>query len=448
MDISTRILFTTAFVDIGRKDWSKDSRKNEIYFENFYRMLDEGFEYPLIVYTHTWAIEHMRSTRTFPSNISFVDVDRVDTFLKEPYMSRETAIMKSASYIEKVAEWRRPSPEHTNPKYTLITHSKMSFLRHTRIYNPKCLYYGWIDFGKHAHVPGNCVPRAINFSLLGEYIHCGAVKLVESDRYVTEEDFLETNQMTIYAFSFIIHNLVFDELYGLYEAKFAAWQRRGIADDEQNLLYQLYQDRKDLFKIFKIKNCDGLYSENLNAGATPTLLHPTSPSDAVFALKTPAQTSTALHVPDMSKPLVVLYESDQVAANAFLTTAHRNGWETIWLNMPHTSITDRLIHVLFLKHIPASKHIVLVNAAETVCAQSPLVYMETLLQKYRSPCVVCPTRKQFAAPFLYMQTFLYWMLTNDHKDISEALHVYMQKYPDRMNVDTDGHIFGTFFMKK
>jgi hypothetical protein len=84
---------------------------------------------------------------------------------------------------------------------------------------------------------------------------------------------LQTNWDAIYAFSFIIHNDLMDESLSLYKAKLEHWQTIGHADDEQVLMYQLYQDRKDLFKIFKISEPWNLYIENLNSGTTPSVLH-------------------------------------------------------------------------------------------------------------------------------------------------------------------------------
>lgn len=439
MDISTRILFTTAFVDIRRTD---THRSNAIYFDNFCRMIEDGFEYPLIVYTHAGVIEQLRSMRSFPPNITFVDVAGVDTFLKEPYIRRETEIMQSKEYMEKVMECRRAAPEHSNPKYTLVTHSKVSFLLHTRERNPCCEYYAWIDFGIDAKLSGGYAatgffnPHDIDFSLLEKKIHCASIRIADG-HYMTEEDFLKTNMSTIFAFSFIIHADIFDELYGLYEAKLAAWQRRGIADDEQTLLYMLYQDRKDLFKIFKINYCRGLYIENLNKGATPTIVHPVHPSDATYAMRTPAQCSNSLHIADVSKPLIVCFEPDARVANTFLTTAHQHGWETVWLgkNMTDVSDVDCMREVFLLTHVPASKQIVVVDAGTTVCCKSPCAFLH-FLQTYPKPCVA-GLDGGFTAPFVYAQEFLFFALTNKYTDFASAMHAYMRLYPDRMYRDID-----------
>lgn len=446
MDIRNEIVFTTAFVDIGRSDWPVTSRNTETYFKNFCRMIDDGFEYPLIVYTHTWAADKLRAMRTFPSNIVFVDVDVVDTFLKEPYLSRESEIMRSDAYIQKVVEWRRTAPEHTNPRYTLLTHSKLAFLNNTRMYNPKCMLYAWIDFGYDTTISGVFTPRNLNTSLLqDEKIYCGSVKLVEGDRYVTEEDFLESNQMTIYAFSYIIHRRIFDEFYALYEAKLHVWQRRGIADDEQNLLYQLYQDRKDLFTIFKLANVRGFYSENLNAGATAVVLHPVMPSDTLFAITTPAvECSESLHISDNSKPLIAFWEPDAATAEMFRSTVHRYGWATVWLGKGshHRPLSEHsMLKLLFLKHISASKQIVFVTAANTLCCRDPVRFMEIVQASYPSSCIAAsPTEAHvlFTAPFSYLQQFLFWGLINKYTDLPSSLTAYIKQYPDRFCKDTFG----------
>jgi hypothetical protein len=209
----------------------------------------------------------------------FINISGVDTFLKDPYISLEAANMKDPKYRKKLPVVRSEALEHIYPKYTLVTHSKICFLKHTHKILPNFTYYAWIDFGYPIkdNICGwpSCtfpaVPRSINFSLLERKIHIGSKKLLK--HHVSEEEFLACNWFTFYAFSFIIHTDIFDEIYELYKAKLEHWQKVCHADDEQNLLYQLYQDRKDLFKIFKIDSVWGFYTENVNMGAHPTILH-------------------------------------------------------------------------------------------------------------------------------------------------------------------------------
>lgn len=276
------IVFTTAFLDIGRKNWGILSRDTEKYISHFNNMINDGFEYPLIVYSHQHVIKEMIGSRSYPSNIMFVDISGVDTFLKEPYISNETAIINDPVFQTKIPDFRKGAIEHTYPKYTLLTHSKICIVRHTKNLLPNFAYYAWIDFGYPLKTnicgwppcPYPAVPKNINFSLLERKFHIASFR-VFCDR-VDEYLFLKHNCSAFYAFSFIVHSMVLETIYEMYVAKLDYWQKNLIADDEQNLLYQLFQDRPELFKIFRMGSSPwGLYRENLNSDAVnPVVLHP------------------------------------------------------------------------------------------------------------------------------------------------------------------------------
>jgi hypothetical protein len=273
------MIFTTAFIDIGRKDWGPFARDFSKYIQHFNNMMDDGFEHPLIVYTHTDVIKSMLMTRSYPSNIHFADISGVDTFLKEPYISKETEIMNSAEFKAKIPPFRKRAIEHNYPHYTLLTHSKICFLRHTRNMFPNQPFYAWIDFGYPVGsnicgwppCPYPAVPRTINMELLERKVHIASTKVL--DHHVSEAEFLSHNHFAFNAFSFIVHNDILELLYFLYKAKLEQWQAMNHADDEQNLMYQLYQDNKDLFKVFQTRKSPwGLFQENLNVGAAAPIV--------------------------------------------------------------------------------------------------------------------------------------------------------------------------------
>jgi hypothetical protein len=272
------IIFSTAFCNIGRSDFGLMARSKAKYIEQFNNFIDDGFMYSLIVYAQKNIIDEMTRSRTYPPNIIFSDISGVDTFLTESYIEKESAIMKNPVYKNKIPEFRSGALEHIYPKYTLLTHSKICFLKHTKKFCPFYTYFAWIDFGycKKDNICGwpSCTyapaPKNINLSLLEKKVHIGSIKLLE--HYVTETEFLKTNYHTFLAFSFIIHSEIMDDFVEIYKAKLNYWQSISHADDEQNLLYQIFQDRMDLFKVFKISDPWALYKDNLNEGAeSPTV---------------------------------------------------------------------------------------------------------------------------------------------------------------------------------
>ena len=112
------IVFTTAFVNIGRDQWGGYSRTYQKYIDHFHNMMDHGFEYTLLVYSHGYVIQEMLKQRSYKPNVMFVDVSGVDTFLKDPYLSLENQIMKDPEYQKKVSPHRQGAIEHTHPEYT------------------------------------------------------------------------------------------------------------------------------------------------------------------------------------------------------------------------------------------------------------------------------------------------------------------------------------------
>jgi hypothetical protein len=267
------MIFTTAYCNIGRDQWGELARSHSKYIEHFNSMISNGFYYPLVVYTHNYVIQEMIASYNYPPNIFFCDISGVDTFLKEPYLSNEKEIMHSPEFQTKIPDCRKGCIEHSHPEYTLLTHSKLCFLKHTRSLFPFSPYFAWIDLGypTKSNICGwpvctfNPNPNSINTSLLEQKVHIGSKKILGWK--VSEEEMLECNYHAFYAFSFIIHNDIFDEFYRIYVEKLTQWQIKGHSDDEQALLYQVYQENPSVFKIFKIDSVWGLFSENLNTGA-------------------------------------------------------------------------------------------------------------------------------------------------------------------------------------
>lgn len=274
------IIFTSAFYDIGRSDISGYSRKPSKYIEHFNNMISDGFDYTLVVYSHSDVLREILKSRSYPPNIMFIDISGIDTFLKEPYLSKETEIMANPIYKSKIGDFRKTAIEHTFPKYTLLTHSKICFLKHTKSILPNFQFYAWIDFGYPVKdnifgwpsCPYPAVPKKINFGYLDEKFHIASYRIFPD--HVKETDFLLYNCWTFYAFSFIIHSNILEIFFELYVKKLEFWQKNYLADDEQNLLYQIFQDHPNLFKVFHIgQSIWGLYHDNLNEGACPKILH-------------------------------------------------------------------------------------------------------------------------------------------------------------------------------
>lgn len=250
-----KIIFVTAYKDIGRELWYSCSRTNNEYFEYFHN-LTQNIEYKLAVFVEK-EIEHELKIRyTFNDNIIFIDLNLVNTFLCQ-FLSSQKVIMNSEIYKNKIPDDRKLVPEHFCAEYNLINHSKINFVSYTKNIYPNYKFYSWIDFGFVRNNLEN-VPRNINISLLPE-------DKIVYQIYDKIDDRKDPNFMlgchTIFFIgsSNIIPNSLVERFEDLYRNKIIELEQHNIVDDDQALILQIYYDNPELFTIFQSKNWFSFY---------------------------------------------------------------------------------------------------------------------------------------------------------------------------------------------
>lgn len=243
--MTKEILFVTAYKDIGRSNWEYYRRNNDEYIECFLNMAN-NIEYNLVVFINDDIRQLLVSHGFCPKpNIFFYDLPE-DTFLTK-YGQIENDIINSAEYKSKIPTKRQTCPEHWCSEYNLINHSKINFVRSAKDLHPGYDFYSWLDFGCMYHIED--VPKNSDISQLTK----GKIRYIACDQPpespVSEETMLAYNGVYITGSMFVTDSDFVEEYERLYDKKLQDWHSRGICDDDQSLILQLYFDNPDIFEL-------------------------------------------------------------------------------------------------------------------------------------------------------------------------------------------------------
>jgi len=241
------ILFVTAFKNIHRDQWKDNARSVEDYLKHF--MVLTKLPYTMIVFVEP---EIKKKIPVLP-NIIVRDFYEVDTFY-DRYLERDKQIMKSKAYQCMVPERRKNNPEHLYSEYNFINHSKINFVSHAKRLYPHYIFYSWVDFGFSGF---KNIPCPIRLSSLPKKVIYQTLRIPSS---ISEEEMLKTDDVYFAGSAFIVHHSLVEPFEKKYEQKIKEWQTRGITDDDQNLVLQLYLDDPSMFHAVYHKKWRMLYS--------------------------------------------------------------------------------------------------------------------------------------------------------------------------------------------
>ena len=123
--MENEIIFTTAFKEINREKWKHYPVSTGRYIDYFID-LGKHIKYKLVVYLEKEVKDMIFKKTSFNENIIFHELSEVNTFLNE-FFEKDTEIMNSDIYKNKIPEYRNYLPEHLYSEYNLINHSKINF---------------------------------------------------------------------------------------------------------------------------------------------------------------------------------------------------------------------------------------------------------------------------------------------------------------------------------
>lgn len=249
------ICYVTAFCDIGRGEWKNKFRRSfSQYLSGFLPIFNQIVAYPsqyqLVAFIdnkysnilHTLASEYT-NVMIIPIDQSFLD-KRIPAWSR---LDRERQIMASAEYQRLVGE-RLVYPEHHNPRYTLINHAKIDFVRYAiACYSPG-EFFAWVDFGYCSNpdkIPRYPLDRSkfdqnmVTYTLINH--------LDRNDGNIVQT--LQTAPERVGGFFFAGTPSALRQYQQLYHDVHKVFQDNNIADDDQHIVLQCFLTRPDLIRL-------------------------------------------------------------------------------------------------------------------------------------------------------------------------------------------------------
>jgi len=252
------LCYVTAFIDLGRENWTNFPRTFDVYLKAFLPYLtlfrqsrdsgeDQNCEMIVYVDVKHYAVVQEHIEPGLPVRIISVD----QTFLNENIplwsrLDREKEIMESDAFRHRFPN-RLGYPEHSNPRYTLVNHAKVDFIAHATTLTDAD-WFCWSDFGyfhKEAFIPdrlvdiGKLESGKVNYTLINK------LEDIDRDAFYT----IHYAPEKIGGFFFAGERDVMLEYQKLYHDTHAWFQENGIADDDQHVALQAYFNRSDLFHL-------------------------------------------------------------------------------------------------------------------------------------------------------------------------------------------------------
>ena len=237
-----KILFVTAFKELGRERWAYWARRTDEYFVSFKNIV-ECLKHDLIVFIEDDLRDRVQAivdAAAAADRVTVMDYRSVNSFLVK-YLDHERAVMAAPAFRQLVAH-RRDCPETYIPEYTLVNHSKINFLSAAQTARPDYDFYAWTDFGG-CRMEGDImliIPQ-LDVDKIPDRIMYNAFAQPPSER-PDETTLLRSGNVHMTGGGFIVPASRVKQFERAWELKLIDWQVRGIADDDQALVLQLFYD--------------------------------------------------------------------------------------------------------------------------------------------------------------------------------------------------------------
>lgn len=246
----------TFFYDIERENWKQFSRSSYDYINSFNVMLEYNYEMVVFVDEKYYDIvkKNIENSK-YPENKKIIPIN--EKWLEKNIWSwgkleREKEIMSSEYYMNLVQHRiNNHYPENTNPKYTILTHSKIDFVNYVVDNNlTNCDIVSWVDFGYFQNKstpnfrPNNVLD--LNKFDLNKINICLINDIDEYDKDIIYT--LKNSPEKIGAYFFLGDKNNMKKFQSLCHEWLVKYQELNISDDEQSLWLQCYFQNQDLFK--------------------------------------------------------------------------------------------------------------------------------------------------------------------------------------------------------
>lgn len=274
------ICYVSAFLDIGRGEWSFSERSFERYlncfipflklFENKscshedkHEILSVRNRFCVFIDEKHFSRLQIECKKYNTTNIILKKIDREFLYKNTIWnrIEREKEILKSKKYQELVSH-KLHLPEHNNAEYTMINHLKIDFVNlcisyYGDIYD----YFSWVDFG-YFQLKENIPSQLPTLDTIRNFLEKSDPKTPSSIIYgllnpLTDND-ADIKYTLIHApervggFFFFGEKQKLQEYQKLYHSVHSLLQTLNIVDDDQHIALRCYFANPSLFNLIRM----------------------------------------------------------------------------------------------------------------------------------------------------------------------------------------------------
>lgn len=242
------LCLVSAFLDIGRQNWSAFRRSIQQYLHHF--LPYTKIPHKMIVFMDDRYVEVMTglcrgtSIRIIPINRDWMQ----EHIFAYSLLGREREIMASETFQAKVKH-RLHHPECSQPEYNIMQHAKIDFVMHViQQQLSDATYYAWTDFGFFQD-PSRISDRGldVNKFVLNQINFQGIYPLNDLDFNIAYT--LIHAPERVGGFFYLGRPDVLAEYQQLYHEVCEEFHRIGIVDDDQHIMIQCVHRNPDLFHV-------------------------------------------------------------------------------------------------------------------------------------------------------------------------------------------------------
>lgn len=243
------LCLVSAFLDIGRQDWSAFRRSLQQYFYNFLPYTKIPHEMILFMDDqHLSTVQHLcqdaKHIRIIPINREWMG-KHIYAYAQLP---REKEIMESKNF-QSMVQHRLHHPECSQPEYNIMQHAKIDFVMHV-IANKmaEADYYAWTDFG-YFQDPSRISEAGLDVNKfeLKKINFQGIHPLTKQDKSIGYT--LTQAPERIGGFFYLGRPDLLARYQELYHQVCQEFHRLGIVDDDQHIMIQCVFREPSLFHV-------------------------------------------------------------------------------------------------------------------------------------------------------------------------------------------------------
>lgn len=255
----------TAFMDIGRGDWTTDRIENGVHLPHY---LKRGVENYM---SHFRVLAHMKNPLVVfvPDNLRETvgaickavgrhpnSYEILPLAIDEKLYAQIRIVIKSPEFVESINPYQKGNPEYWSQDYVYVTSRKARFVDVAYFVGavPKDRNAAWVDFGycrTMDHLPKSREWNpAFDFDKINLFVY--KEPPIEGSRQKTLEIAVKNNIVYIIGGVFLTNRQGWFTLAEYMDNNLYNLMRNNLVDDDQGLLLGSYLYKPELFKLHQL----------------------------------------------------------------------------------------------------------------------------------------------------------------------------------------------------